>query len=81
MPDPYFQLERFVDAATAADFLALRSRRVLELARAGELPAHPIGHGKRRIWRFRLSELAAAVSNGVDSRQAVPGSQKARTKR
>ena len=27
----------------------------------GEIPAHAIGEGKRKMWRFRLSELAEAV--------------------
>ena len=52
--------ERFVDADEAARFLSLTRRRVLELARAGKLPGHPIGDGPRRVWRFRLSDLAAA---------------------
>jgi len=55
-------LERFVDADEAAKFLSLPRRRILELARAGRLPGHPIGNGARRVWRFRLSELANAVS-------------------
>ena len=54
--------EPFVDAIRAADFLSLKPRRVLELARSGELPGYPLGTGKRRVWRFRLSELALAVS-------------------
>ncbi len=54
-------LESFVDGTTAAEFLALKPRRVLELARAGDLPAYPLGQGVRRVWRFRLSELAAAL--------------------
>jgi hypothetical protein len=54
-------LEPFVDAVRAADFLSLKPRRVLELARSGELPAYPLGTGKRRVWRFRLSELATAL--------------------
>jgi hypothetical protein len=53
--------EPFVDADAAAQFLSLTRRRVLDLARAGQLPAHPIGNGARRVWRFRLSELATAV--------------------
>jgi excisionase family DNA binding protein len=78
-------LEPFVDADEAAAFLSLTRRRILELARAGKLPGHPIGDGARRVWRFRLSEVAAAVSqtgkSGLGSRQrtstvqlkAVPG--------
>jgi hypothetical protein len=55
-------LEPFVDAARAADFLSLKPRRVLELARSGKLPAHPLGNGLRRVWRFRLSELVMAMA-------------------
>ena len=57
-PEP---LESFVDADEAARFLSLTRRRVLDLARARKLPGHPIGDGARRVWRFRLTELAAAV--------------------
>jgi hypothetical protein len=56
-----FDFEPFVDAHRAAEFLSLRPRRILELARATQIPAHPVGTGTRRQWRFRLSELAAAV--------------------
>ena len=55
-------LERFVDADESAKFLSLNRRRILELARAGKLPAHPSGEGARRLWRFRLTELANALS-------------------
>ena len=53
--------ERFVDADEAARFLSITRRRVLDLSRRGILPAHPIGLGTRRVWRFRLSELAATL--------------------
>lgn len=56
-------LKRFVDAGEAAKFLSLTRRRVLDLARTGILPAHPIGTGARRVWRFRLTELAAAITS------------------
>ena len=55
--------EPFVDAARAGDFLCLRPRRVLQLARQGAIPAHPLGNGQRRVWRFRLSELSAAIGS------------------
>ena len=78
-------LEKFVDATRAGKFLSLKRRRILELARAGKLPGHPIGDDARRVWRFRLTEIAAAVSSmeksGFASQQkasmvrlkAVPG--------
>lgn len=56
-----YLFEHFVDADEAAAFLSITRRRILDLARAGLLPAHPIGLGARRVWRFRLSELAAAL--------------------
>ena len=60
--NPEACLESFVDADEAAKFLSLNRRRILELARAGKLPGHPIGDGTRRVWRFRLREIAAAVT-------------------
>src|SRR5271167_2202348 len=53
--------EPFVDADEAGRFLSLPRRRVMELGRAGKLPGHPIGDGARRVWRFRLSEIATAL--------------------
>ena len=55
-------LESFVDADEAAKFLRLTRRHILDLARTGKLPGHPLGEGKRRTWRFRLSEISDAVS-------------------
>src|SRR5437764_11328527 len=65
--------EPFVDAEKAASFLYLRPRRVLELARVGAIPAYPLGGGLRRVWRFRLSEVASAVAaRGVHSTRQSP---------
>jgi hypothetical protein len=69
-------LERFVDADEAATFLSLTRRRILELARAGKLPGHPIGESARRVWRFRLSELANALAKNVFTSQNDPAIRK-----
>jgi excisionase family DNA binding protein len=61
------EVEGFIDADEAARFLSLKRRRVLDLARAGKLPAHPIGDGARRVWRFRLSELSSAIASRQNS--------------
>ena len=53
--------EPFVTAKEAAQFLCITVRRVLEMARSQQLPAHPLGRGKRHTWRFRLSELGHAL--------------------
>jgi len=58
------ELESFVDADEAARFLFLTRRRVLEMARGGELPAHPLGSGRRKTWRFLLSELHDYIRTG-----------------
>src|SRR5437868_13795563 len=62
--------EPFVTANEAATFLCLKARRVLEMARLGQLPAHPLGIGKRRTWRFRLSELAHALAANSDPQRS-----------
>jgi len=54
--------EPFVSANEAAQFLCVKRRYLLELARRGIAGAYPLGTGgKRKIWVFRLSELAASV--------------------
>jgi hypothetical protein len=55
--------ERFVSADEAARFLSVTRRYVLELARRGIAGAYPIGTGsQRKVWVFRLSELADSIT-------------------
>ena len=67
IPEPY------VDATRAATFLSMSRKTLLNLARTGQIPGHPIGERKRRIWRFRLKELAAWIDSppevNLDSHQ------------
>ncbi len=50
--------EPFVDADTAAAFVGISRRTLLQKARAGKLPGHPLDpHAKKKDWRFKLSEL------------------------
>jgi excisionase family DNA binding protein len=53
----------------AAKFLSIHLKQLLQLAREGKLPAYPIGDGQRRLWRFRLSDLAKAMVGTDDSRK------------
>lgn len=55
--------EPFVDAGRAANFLAMSRKTLLSMSRKGHLPAHPIGQGPRKIWRFRLSELSRWIES------------------
>jgi hypothetical protein len=60
---PGKERERFVSADEAAHFLAIKRRHLLVLARNGIGGAYPVGTGsKRSHWVFRLSELAAAIT-------------------
>jgi hypothetical protein len=55
MPEP------FVSAEVAAEFVGIKRRFLLALARKGIAGAYPLGGGIRRTWVFRLSELASAI--------------------
>lgn len=72
--------EPFVDEHVVARFLQLTPRRVLEMARRAEIPAHPFGY-LRKTWRFRMSEIDAhfsvptAKQSGASIATAVPGTQ------
>jgi len=72
-----FAPEQFVDGQRAADFLGLPRKTLLNLARRGSVPAHPIGDGMRRTWRFRLSELAY----WIQSKTLESGSHRGRTEK
>ena len=55
--------EPFVPADEAAQFLGIKRRLLLTLARQGIAGAYPLGTGQqRKIWVFRLSELASAIA-------------------
>jgi hypothetical protein len=65
--------EPFVSAEEAAQFLSIKRRHLLALARRGIAGAYPLSTGTmRRIWVFRLSELATAVA---EQRRVIPNSQ------
>jgi hypothetical protein len=54
--------EPFVSAEEAANFLGIKRRFLLSLARRGIAGAYALGTGDfRKTWVFRLSELAAAI--------------------
>jgi len=54
----------------AAALLHMDHRTLIRWARAGYVPAHPLGEGRRRLWRFFEDELlvwVAAQSSGRES--------------
>ena len=65
--------EPFVSADEAAQFLCVKRRYLLELARRGIVGAYPLGTGrKRKIWVFRLSELADSVPRNETLAKKLP---------
>jgi hypothetical protein len=65
--------EPFVTADEAARFLCVKRRYLLELARRGIVGAYPLGTGrKRKIWVFRLSELADSVPRNETLAKKLP---------
>ena len=66
--------EPFVSAEEAARFLSVKRRYLLALARRGLAGAYALGTGTmRKVWVFRLSELAAAVE---EQSYPIPKTQK-----
>jgi len=60
--------EPFVSADEAAHFLSLTRRHLLALARRGLRGAYALGTGtQRHIWVFRLSELAAVITDAQNA--------------
>jgi hypothetical protein len=60
------QPERFVDANALAEHLSVTRRQILEMTRRGVIPGHPLGIGtSRRVWRYKISEVEAALAAGV----------------
>jgi hypothetical protein len=60
--------EPFVNADRAALFLDMPRKTLLGLARRGKLPAHGLpGKGRKKNWRFRISELDLWMRTEVTS--------------
>jgi excisionase family DNA binding protein len=66
--NPMTQPEPYVSPEKAAEFLGINGKCaravVNRMARTGRLPAHALNVGKRRQWRFRLSELDQHMQGG-----------------
>lgn len=57
MQDAEKQANPPLDPKEAARVLKMNSRTLVRWASRGYVPAHPLGEGKRRIWRFFENEL------------------------
>lgn len=62
---------RILTPEGAAEFLSIDVRTATRWAREGYLPAHPLGEGKRKFWRFYLHELDSWLSARTNQREAA----------
>jgi len=63
----YSHQEAYVSPEEAAAFLKINRLKIIRMARSGSVPAHPLGTGKRRQWRFKLSELDKHMQGGIET--------------
>src|SRR5215831_5624452 len=69
---------RLLDPKEAAAYLKLDEKTITRWARKAYIPAHPLGEGKRRFWRFYEHEVAAWLnrqSNGAECQPTVSSIQ------
>jgi Helix-turn-helix domain len=70
-PEP---VEPFVNAQTAANYLQITRRQVLQMVREGLIPGYPLDpHSKKKDWRFLLSDLYAYM---LSCDERPPGARK-----
>jgi excisionase family DNA binding protein len=55
----------------AANFLGLDDKTITRWARTGYLPAHPMGAGKKKYWRFFEHELLGWLTGQNNGAQAA----------
>jgi predicted site-specific integrase-resolvase len=58
---------QLLDAREAAAILRMDTRTLIRWARLGQVPAHPLGEGRRKLWRFLEHELL----EWVETRESV----------
>jgi predicted site-specific integrase-resolvase len=63
-----------LDAQEVAQILRMDRRTLIVWARLGYVPAHPLGEGKRKLWRFLEHELLEWVETRETEKKRPPTS-------
>jgi hypothetical protein len=63
-----------LNAEEAAQILRMDRRTLIVWARLGYVPAHPLGEGKRKSWRFLERELLDWVEAQESNKKRLPTS-------
>ena len=61
-----------LNADQAANVLQMDRRTLIYWARRGYAPAHPMGEGKRKMWRFVETELVEWVTGQRNASASPP---------
>jgi hypothetical protein len=62
-PDYRLALRKLLTPVEAAHLFNMDHRTLIRWARIGYVPAHPLGEGRRRMWRFFEDELLAWIES------------------
>jgi excisionase family DNA binding protein len=68
MSSPSYASLRPMTPREAASYLGLDVKTVTRWARLGHLPAHPLGEGKRKFWRFLPAELTEWLASKTNKK-------------
>jgi excisionase family DNA binding protein len=66
----------YVDVKRAASYLSVAVKTLNEWARLEKIPAYPWGDGRRKTWRFKLSELDEWMQRRINSVRRPPLSER-----
>jgi excisionase family DNA binding protein len=55
-------MPRLITPEEASNLTQINVRTLLKWARLGNFPGHPLGEGRRRIWRFFEEEILTWIA-------------------
>lgn len=59
------QAEPWVDAEAVGEHIGYKADHVRKMTAAGRIPGHSLTNGKRKHWRYKISEVDKALAKGM----------------